>query len=944
MMVEPSVVPGLVLLAAEGLALAVVGFIVVRVALGQRDHGLALAQGLVVGLALWGLIVNFVLHVLPGLSGALAGWLIVLGLGAGLGWRARRKLWVPRRTLARFGLAAVSIFWVALASRQLLIIPDEAIHTTLSATIRAGGWPPRLSWNPDLDLAYHHGIDLLIGLLTPPMGPDLAFTTELLGAFAWTSLILQAGALLLRHGSWASALALTPLLLAAGAWTLVFGEQPTLVQVPVPTGMPSAGLRAALAETYWPAVELPWSSEQQAVPPNIWKPQFSYAYPLALATLERMGATSGPGWPRSLALAGLVGFLGLVDETVAPVVLALWSLGEAWRLWQARPAPAALRGAVTHAAAGPALAALLLAGGGGVLTGVLTESAGAGELSVAWPRDPRDRAAVTALTSAAGGLGLVGFGSLVAAIAAAILAGRNRLVLMLTAGCGVFLFAALTLRYEAAPHDLGRFDGHARNFALLALMLALSIRLGVLRPRWRYAAALGVAALVTWPTIASPARKLGLASGHGVQIANAQAGPSEFGEWYWWMGRYPLERFASDGIANWVRGHTAVDARVLSPTPHAMTVATGRLNASGFTQFLHPRPTTGPEYLDAVRHLEPAALKRLGVAYVHAPDRWASRLPARATRWLANPDFFELLIRDGDHALYRVRPAFLQLDVAPAPGSFEALRRAVAAGSSVYLSPATDPLNTFRAVAVLPHTQLLGSPDQSALHLPNLHLQADIRPAALGSQTADLVVTSARLAPSMFEPSARRPILWNDEIAVYAPDAAVAPTMAAPPRPFSVRLSDTQVTGERLSFTATLTELTGEGWTGQDWLVVPADGSPWTFPLIRPTDTPAQWFAGQAVPRAETFVHRYEYNPHTATLALRGDGNHRSALSASGDGLAPGAWVLGVRLRSDYQLVAFIPVATVVVLDSGTVLYHTYQGDLGVRPLPGPAGSSAGRF
>lgn len=944
MTVDPAVVPGLLLLALEVLALAAVGYAVARVALRQTDDRLALAQGLVIGPALWGLIVNFALHLLPGLAGALAGWLIVLALGAGLAWRRQPDLGVSARTLAGFGLAGGAIFWIALASRQLLIIPDEAIHTTLSATIRAGGWPPKLSWNPDLDLAYHHGIDLLIGLLTPPMGPDLAFTTEVLGAVVWTSLVLQAGALLLRHGAWASTLALTPLLLAAGAWTLVFGDQPTLVQVPVPTGFPAAGLRAALREVYWPAVELPWPSEQDAAPPNIWKPQFSFAYPLALAVLERVAAGSYRRWPAALTLAGLVGFLGLVDETVAPVALGLWGAVAAGRVLHARPARSSYPRALLRAAAGPALAAALLAGGGGVLTGVISSSAGAGELSLAWPVDPRDRGAIASLTALAGGLGLLGLGSLVVAGAAALLAGRERLVLLLAAGSAVFLFAALTLRYAAAPHDLGRFDGHARNFALLALMLAVSVRLSALRPRWYYAAAVVIAALVTWPTVATPARKLGLAVGHGVQVANARPGSSEFGPWYWWMGRYPLERFPSERIAGWIRSHTAVDARVLSPAPHAMTVATGRLNASGFTQFLHPRPTTGPEYLDSVRHLEPAALKRLGIEYVHAPDDWAAGLPDRAARWLANSEFFEPLIRDGAHALYRVRPAFLQLEVAPDPGSFEALRRAAPTGSTVYLSPATDSLNTFRAVAVLPHTRLLGSPDESALHLPNLHVQADIRPTPLVGQTADLVVTSARLAPSMFPPAARRPIFWNDEIAVYSPDGAVAPVRDPPPRPFSVRLWDARTVEGRLAFTATLSDQTGAGWTGQDWLVAPADASPWALPLIRPTDTAAQWFAGQAVPRPETITHRYEYDPRTATLALQGTARRLTELPASGTGLDPGVWVLGVRLRSEYQLVAFIPVVKVTVSEAGEATYTAYEGELGARPTPGPVGSSKGRF
>lgn len=71
--------------------------------------------------------------------------------------------------------------------------------------------------------------------------------------------------------------------------------------------------------------------------------------------------------------------------------------------------------AVLRAVAGPTLAALLLAGGGGVLTGVVTECAGTGELSAAWPLDPRGRGAVSSVATLAGGLGLLGLGSLVVA-------------------------------------------------------------------------------------------------------------------------------------------------------------------------------------------------------------------------------------------------------------------------------------------------------------------------------------------------------------------------------------------------------------------------------------------------------------------------------------------------------------------------------------------------
>ena len=179
---DPAVVPGLVLLAAELLTLAGVGYVVARVALRQTDDFMALAQGLVIGPVFWGLLVNFALPVLPGRSAALAGWIVVLALGIGLAWRAPRAVRLSPRRVVGFAAVAFAVFWVALAVRQLLPLPD-AIHVALAATIQAGGSPSELPWNPGRAAPYHYGPQLLTGLLAPPAGPDLAFTTEVLGAF-----------------------------------------------------------------------------------------------------------------------------------------------------------------------------------------------------------------------------------------------------------------------------------------------------------------------------------------------------------------------------------------------------------------------------------------------------------------------------------------------------------------------------------------------------------------------------------------------------------------------------------------------------------------------------------------------------------------------------------------------------------------------------------------
>ena len=187
MTVDPAVMPGLLLQLA---ALAAVGHVIVRAVLRQSDERVALAQGLVVGPALWGLIVNFVLYVVPGMAGAAIGWGVTLALGAILAWHGRGRIHVQPRTIAGFTVAVLALAWAALASRQLLTVTDPHMHLGLSGWLRAGGFPPEASWSPGMPLHYHHVVDLLVGLLAPPTGPNPAFVNELLGVYAWVSFTL----------------------------------------------------------------------------------------------------------------------------------------------------------------------------------------------------------------------------------------------------------------------------------------------------------------------------------------------------------------------------------------------------------------------------------------------------------------------------------------------------------------------------------------------------------------------------------------------------------------------------------------------------------------------------------------------------------------------------------------------------------------------------------
>ena len=923
MTVEPMVLPGLFLLAAQLLVLATVGFVVARVVFGQTDNRLALAQGLVIGPALWGLLANFILHLIPGLAGALCTWVVTLALAVALAHHVPNALRVSLRTIAGFSLASLAVFWVALASRQLLSIPDEDIHLAISATIRAGQFPPVLSWIPEQPLPYHYGADLLIALLTPPAGPDLAFATEILSAYIWTGFAMVIATVLVRHGG-NGALVLAPLALTAGAWSLIWYTQPPdIARILVPAGIPTAGIRSTLAEIYWPSVSLPWEWPGEASPPNVWKPPFVHSYALALVVLERATAASERRrrtWP----LALLVGFMGLMAEEVALVVLGLWVVLEAIVLLRSHEISALTRRALLRASAGPVLAAILLAAGGGVVTSLLTGVEGK-DLSLGWHADAWSRRPLGTFDVFPGSIGMAGLGVIPAALAGALLARRNHLVLALAAASAVLLLAALVLQYEPAG-EVTRLDGHARNFALLAVLIGLASRLRTFRPRWRLAALAALAALVVWPTAALPAHNMAAAVGRGVHLANAQPDEREFEAWV--MGRAAIQPLRSDRIATYIRTQTAIDDRVFSPHPHSITISTGRPNASGFPTLIHLFAVTGAEYEDALGFLEPTALQRLGFTYLHATDDWVEKLPERAQAWLSNPHLFELLLRDDRDALYRIQPAFLQLTPEPDPRSYEALRRLVPDGSTVNVPTPTSPLTAIRVASVLPHARILGTLD------PHIHYSlTNIPTEPLAGRLPDIVVVERDISFDI-DTQGFTPIWWNGAAVAFATRPELATTVDPPPLPdqyVSVRLSNVQQSDSLIGFTAHVTNHAPDEWTGQDWLLVPLEESPWSLPRGFESDgytiVGTRWFGGQISPDIRDSSHTYRFDTSTGQLELQDPARGFTELPTSGVQLNPGDYVLVARLQREYLQAAIIPVLRIRVRESEPATLQAYSGE-----------------
>ena len=929
MTVDGSVVPGLLFLLAEFVALAGVGYVVVRVALRETDDRIALAQGLVVGPAIWGVVVNLVMYALPGMPGAVAGWIFVLALAAVLIWRAPKPIRPRLRTAAGFALITLALFWIALANRQLVTIVDTSIQLGLSASIRAGGFPPELPWTPGTLVIYHYGPHLLSGLLAPPSGPDMAFVVELLGAYAKMSLFLIVVTALLRRTSAFAVLVVAPLLLTAGAWTLVWGEPASVVQAPYPAGIPAAGLRASLMDIYWPAVELPYASHLYALA-EIWKPAFTLSYALAFVVLAHAARARRRSWLSVITLAGLIGFLGLTSTSLAPIMFVLWAGLEAIHLIQSKRAGSVRRSDVIRSASGLGLAALLLATG---YLGSILGDAAPSEVSLGWNEYLRRWRLLGTLDRLPGGVGILGLGPLAVAGVAVLLARRNRLALALAAGTGLLLLAALLMHYKPHPWDISRMEGHARNFALLALLIALGIRLASLRPvRWRYAAGAAVIALVSWPTIVAPILNLGLAIGNGVELANAQRTQQR---------RYVLEYPPSDPIPTYIRNNTAVDARVFSPHPNSMTFATGRPNASGFAGLVHFSGIKGPQYRDVLDYLEPSAVRRLGFEYVHAPDEWVESLPEEAVSRINDPRLFELLVRDESESLYRVLPAFFSLDAAPAPGSYEALRQAIPASTTVLLPGIFEPRRSLRTARALSHARLFGAIDPETLQL-RTPWQAE----PLGDHVPDLVITPAQLVPWMFPPASRQPVWWNDETAVYALDGAVDQIMPPPPwtepLPFGVRVSDVRAAdGGRIAFTATFDDRAPDRWMGQDWLIIAIDNSRYGFPtqILSDGRLPAttMWFSGQIWPGRGTASIAYQLDFLAPSMAFRYSGGTWTPAGASEAQSEPGVYTLAVRLRHEYKPdqwrdAAIIPVLKITVSETGEVSYQVHEEAGGGEP------------
>ena len=919
-LIDVGLLPGLLLFALELAAIAVFGYVVVRGLLGQAPGYLAAFQGLIVGLALWGLLLNAAFYVAPGAIGVVLAWSAAAVLAAVLIWKKRVQPRPALSTAAIFAAICLPIFWISLSARQLLWIPDIGAHVPLTASMMAGNFPPAFPWNPNEAAHYHYGPDLVIGGLEAGTGLGYVLVTELLGAFSVTALFLIVGGLLNRNRSLSSSILIAPLMLSAGAWTLVLvGNQPWPVSAALPVGLPEAGIRPSLLDVYFPGAGVPWMSPVEASPPNIFNPAFSMSYALLLVLVERLVAGSSRPVVGLTTTAVLGAYLILLDEPIFAAFTLIWAVVAAVRFARSRGRR------VSELAAGAAGIALLIglavAYGGVLFDGIFRNAGGESGLSFVWPDLP-DITHLVSLERLPGNLGILGIGPLVLAVVVA-LGWRAGAMSLLLAGAGLAMWAAsLFVEYEFSGSDNLRLEGHFRNLLLIAAILVVAYFLARLK-RWpRMVAGAALAVIVVWPTVASSGADLWFALKSGPQFAIPTAETLRVREGI--MGRVELANDTGDVVA-YIKGHLEADASILSPKPSRISIASGRpapYGYIGFTQYLGLR---GPEYLDAIEHLDPDAIRRLGVGYVHATPKWVNRLPGRSRDWLQSPEYFKPLVQSDDEALYEILPAFRELAASPASESFTALRTVTGQGARIYIPPAVHPLERLSIAAALPGARLYGDLGDPA------HVRSTLGFSPYSGEDLDFVVLPSRLAPTGIPAHRRSPVWSRGANSVYAVGDIENAARRREPAPLSVDIVESRVSQGSIRFKVGFEVGDPSGWTGQDWVVIGDDGTHWAVPALQARA--AHWYSGQVNSSSQNLSIEYDWNVATGTLRwATGNDEFRAAQSSTSE-LVEGTYVLAMRLTLNGRERAILPVFRIHVAPNGVSEFEFFEGPLAARSV-----------
>ena len=862
----------------------------------------ATAAGLLAGPALFGAAAALGMYLVPGPPGVVVGWVTVLGAALGFCRRDRRLLstLLPGRGRTVLWLVA---FMIALSARQQYWIPDAMVHAPLSASLMAGVFPPRFPWSPDVPAIYHFLPELVIGAFNLGLGPGLVLTTELVGAFVAAALAMLVVAVAAEHRAHRLAMALMlPMLLSPGLWTLVlFTERPAAALLAIPVGLPEAGLRAALGSVYVPDLASAATAPIQAAPPNIINPHFIWSYGLAitialLATAQARHRAAG-----AAVGALLLSALSAIDETIFVAVLS--ALG-------GYAAFSVLRDRHRWRCQIPLLLALVCGSGlalvqGGVLTDLLFHAPPTAEV-LGLHSPTAELAWLGEVLAVGGGLGVVSLGTLAVLLLGAGAAYLARsVVLAIVVAMGMALFAGFVLvHFPASPQDIARLEGHALNLGMIALAIGLAVGTARLRNRGvLYGGTLLFAGLVLWPTVADSVGRIAEAVADGPRLYVAGTRPVEHTPSFSTRSQLDAEIADHRSLLEAVSAIVGPDDRILTARPKLISAGTGRPTPLGYAEWPHYVALSGPEYQDAVRFLDGAALRELGIDYVHANATMLGGMSEEARRRLASPTEFRLVHESPapkTDALYAVVPQS-QVSEAPAPLSFRSLAQ-LAEGRRVLISSATHPLVRLPLYYTLrTNEHLYGRWDDPA------HFRRDVRIHPPTGATVDLIALPDSLYPSPLDPVHRIPVWSAERVQVFDLTSKVSGQAAPPP----IRVAGRSLL-DPSGIQITSRPRWPESWTGTDWVlyreVEPGTGIP---AILEPG---RRWFPGLLAPQHPEQRIAVRFNAARGQLEQRSGNDGWIGLGESAGTLPPDAHVLTLRFSAQGEPVFFVPIA-VIALD-----------------------------
>lgn len=883
------------------LLLAAVGTGIIRTVWPRIAPNIAWSAGLVAGPALFAAVTALGMYAFPGVPGVVVGWVVSLVLAAVVTRQLALRTLRPGWQVAVVWLA---VFVVALAARQQYWIPDAIVHTPLSASLMAGDFPPRFPWTPDLPAIYHFLPELAIGALNVGFGPGLVLTTEIVGAFVAAGLAVLVMAVAADLGASRLTMAVVlPLLLSPGLWTLVLaGDRPAAVQVAIPVGAPAAGLRAALGSLYVPDLAAAAQSPVEAAPPNIINPHFLWSHGLAVTAALLATARARHPLTGALVLALVISALSAIDETVfIALLLALGTYAAACALldrshWR-RQGPIALALAV-----GTGLAIVQ----GGVLSDLKFHAPTGLDLA-RWRVPAPEPAWLGGVRTIGGGLGALTIGTVGMLIVSAAAAYRAKsTVLAILVAMALALFAGFVLvHFPASPADIARLEGHAINLSAIALAVGLAAAATRLRRRAAmYGGGLLVAGLIVWPTTADSVGRIAEAIADGPQLYVGGTRPTEGRGSFSTRSSMDAEIAERQALLDAISAAAAPGERVLTAQVMVVTSGTGQPAPLGYAEWPHYLGLHGPEYRDALRFLDRAALNELGIDFVHVDAAMLSVMTDDAKRRLQSPSEFQLIFQDtGPHmdGLYTVIPQSAETR-GPEPSSFRAFAD-LAAGRRVLISSALHPLSRLPLFYTLRSSDSLfgqwGDPG---------HFRRDVRIRPPTGAPIDLIVLPDTLYPSPLDPVHRVAVWTHDRTRVYDVAAPVLGRAPAPP----IRVDGHTLLG---ASGIQITSLPGwpDDWTGTDWVLYreaePAAGVPAI--LTRGE----RWFPGQLAPDQPGQRVAIRFNASAGRLEHLGADGGWNAVGDARDPLPPGSYVLTLRFSTHGRPVYFVPIAVLSLGD-----------------------------